>query len=148
MTPFEKFWEAYPNRRNRKIKQEQCKKLWKRKKLDKKIDVILNALEVYKKSEDWLKKSGEYVPGPHPWLNAQSWEAILEGSGKREEVSSDTLKVMRNFIKANSVNETDAWYWFKKQPVDYQRAELLEDKKKFGVMNRWYTMLRCWKDKE
>jgi hypothetical protein len=35
---------------------------------------MINSLEVAKKSRDWLKENGQYIPYPATWLNAKGWE--------------------------------------------------------------------------
>ena len=35
---------------------------------------MLAIIERAKKSDDWLKESGKYIPYPATWLNARGWE--------------------------------------------------------------------------
>lgn len=65
---FEKFWEAYPKKRD---KQGAFKAF---KKIDVDIDVLLRAIEKQKQSKDWQKDDGQYIPYPSTWLNGHRWE--------------------------------------------------------------------------
>jgi hypothetical protein len=35
---------------------------------------MIATIEQAKKSENWLKESGKYIPHPATWLNAKGWE--------------------------------------------------------------------------
>ena len=40
------------------------------------IAVILKALDEQKKSEQWLKDNGQFIPKPTNWLNAGQWDDV------------------------------------------------------------------------
>lgn len=68
---FESFWMLYPKKKSK----GKAEKAWIKLNPDKQLqDRIKNALERAKKSEDWLKNSGQYIPHPATWLNARGWE--------------------------------------------------------------------------
>lgn len=68
---FERFWSAYPRRRNR----GQAEKAWAKLKPDGSLlGRILQAVEVAKSRDDWRKDGGRFVPYPATWLNAKGWE--------------------------------------------------------------------------
>lgn len=68
---FEKFWEAYP----RKVaKQNAYKWFLKHKPNEELLEKILTAIEKYKKTEQWQKDGGQFVPHPTTWLNGKRWE--------------------------------------------------------------------------
>jgi hypothetical protein len=71
---FEAFWDAWP-KSQRKAAREQCEAKWKAKGCEEIADTILNALESFKASGDWLKADGEFIPAPLVWLNQSRWEA-------------------------------------------------------------------------
>lgn len=64
---FEKLWCAYP----KKVGKKPCAELWRRRKLDSKIDEILAGVEAYKASGQW----GEirYIPNPQTFLSQERW---------------------------------------------------------------------------
>lgn len=83
-TGFDKFWAAYPRKKNK----EQARKAFNKLK-GVKLQELLDAIERQKHSRDWTKDGGQYIPYPATWLNAGGWE---------DEVgeSSDGLDNLRN----------------------------------------------------
>jgi hypothetical protein len=67
LADFARFWAAYPKRKNR----GQAEKAWV--KLQPPIDTVLSVLEVQRRSRDWVKDGGQYIPYPATWLNAKGW---------------------------------------------------------------------------
>lgn len=35
---------------------------------------MMNSLEQFRGSKDWLKDNGQYIPYPSTWLNQKRWE--------------------------------------------------------------------------
>lgn len=70
-TSFDVFWKAYP----KKVGKDAAKKSFAKVKLD--ISVLLEAIEKQKKSEQWTKDGGQYIPNPATWLNQGRWEDEL-----------------------------------------------------------------------
>jgi hypothetical protein len=68
MTPFEHYWAAVPVR----VKKKSAQDLWKRKRLDGKIEIILADIEKRKKEDDrWLRG---FIPDPPVYLRQERWE--------------------------------------------------------------------------
>lgn len=68
---FEKFYNQYP----KKVKKQNVKKWFKNNKPTNELfSTIMNSLEQFKGSEDWLKDNGQYIPYPTSWLNQKRWE--------------------------------------------------------------------------
>lgn len=68
---FNTFWEAYPNK---KAKQSALK-AWKKIKPNTALfEKIMKAIELQKRSEDWQRENGRYIPHPASWLNAGRWD--------------------------------------------------------------------------
>ena len=65
---FEKFWNAYPKKKSK----ADAEKAFKKVKVP--VEVLLNAIEKQKKSADWIKNNGQYIPYPSTWLNGKRWE--------------------------------------------------------------------------
>ena len=38
---------------------------------------MLSSIERWKRSKEWLKDGGQYIPYPSTWLNAKGWEDKL-----------------------------------------------------------------------
>ena len=71
LNKFEVFWKAYPRRKSKGQAEKAFVKLRPDEKL---FENILSAIEKAKKSEDWQKEEGKYIPHPATWLNAKGWE--------------------------------------------------------------------------
>ncbi len=70
---FDEFWSAWPTG-GRKAAQEQCRQKWITKGCDGIADQILRSLEAHKRSRDWTKDGGTYIPAPLVWINQSRWE--------------------------------------------------------------------------
>lgn len=80
---FEQFWSAYP----RKQDKERARRSWKKLRPDMALcQVMSDALERDKRSEQWRKNNGEFIPYPSSWLNGRRWED--EGPPGTEDRSS------------------------------------------------------------
>jgi hypothetical protein len=67
---FEIWWKAYPGRR--KQGKPVCLAKWRhltKIKILPELAVMMVTLEAQKKSLDWTKNGGDYIPGPLPYLN-------------------------------------------------------------------------------
>lgn len=77
---FESFWSAYP----RRVGKGNAEKAWK--KLNPNAELtgrILSAIEKCRKSEQWTKDSGQFIPYPATWLNRKGWEDDLDACPTR-----------------------------------------------------------------
>ena len=63
------FWDLYPNRKNKGAAFKAFKKI-----NQSEYVVIKDGLESAKKSKEWEKDNGQYIPHPASWLNARGWE--------------------------------------------------------------------------
>lgn len=68
---FDVFWKAYPNRKGK----QAALKSWKKMKPD--LQVCLAAIERQKKTEQWRRDGGQYIPHPATWLNQGRWDDEL-----------------------------------------------------------------------
>jgi hypothetical protein len=84
---FDEFWERYPKKRSK----GRAERVWVKIKPDEQLfKAIHDGLERAKKSEEWRKENGRYIPYPATWLNAKGWEDEFVAS------SSVTNKVNHN----------------------------------------------------
>lgn len=68
---FDKFWGEYP----RKEAKERARRAWKKlSPTPEMAGVMLAALERDKRSRQWTKDKGEFIPLPASWLNGRRWE--------------------------------------------------------------------------
>lgn len=72
---FDAFWAAYPRKKHKATARKAWDKLRPSNDL---LTTMLKAIEAQKKSRDWLKDKGEYIPYPATWLNAAGWEDEVE----------------------------------------------------------------------
>lgn len=71
---FSDFWAKYP----RKVAKKDAEKAWRQ------VDPsehqkILSAIEKQRRSEQWKKSAGQFVPYPASWLNGERWNDELDG---------------------------------------------------------------------
>lgn len=82
---FEKFWAAYP----KKTAKQNALKCWIKLNPDEELTAeILASLERQKKSVQWTKDNGQFIPYPATWLNGKRWEDELQeenNNGQRKE---------------------------------------------------------------
>lgn len=68
---FAAFWSAYP----RKDSKAKAQASWDKLKPDKElVSRIMTALEQHKRSDQWNRDGGQYIPYPATWLNQRRWE--------------------------------------------------------------------------
>jgi len=76
---FLQFYDAYP----RKAAKIAAWTAWKNSNGNRPaIDEIIYALETQKKSQQWTKDAGRYIPYPATWLNRGGWGDELDGQVK------------------------------------------------------------------
>lgn len=75
---FETFYKAYP----RKVGKANVEKWFaKNKPNDELFELIMRKLEMFKKSPDWFKDNGQFIPYPTTWLNQKRWEDEISVNG-------------------------------------------------------------------
>lgn len=72
---FDKFWSAYPKKT---AKQSALKAFLKLNPDEELLNKMLSSLEQQKKSVQWTKDNGQYIPYPATWLNGKRWEDELQ----------------------------------------------------------------------
>lgn len=76
---FDLFWKEYPNKKSKKKAQESWNKI---KNPD--MGLILEAVKKQKKTQQWMKDNGQFIPMPSTWLNQERWnDEIKEVQGER-----------------------------------------------------------------
>jgi len=59
---------------------------------------MIAKIEQAKKSEDWIKEKGKYIPYPATWLEAKGWEdEELEVHPLAGKVSDKTIQNIESF---------------------------------------------------
>ncbi|MFQ5544321.1 MAG: helix-turn-helix domain-containing protein, partial [Nitrospiria bacterium] len=68
---FDAFYKDYPKKKS----PGDAEKAWNTIKPDRDLVLkIMAGLVAAKKSEDWKKENGQYIPYPARWLRAKGWE--------------------------------------------------------------------------
>lgn len=67
---FELFWKAYPKKRGGK---KNALKAWSKAQDRPDISIILTAIESAKRTDQWKKDNGQFIPYPATWLNRGMW---------------------------------------------------------------------------
>lgn len=90
---FDTFWDAYP----RKTAKTKATEAWNKVDLTQEVmDAIMLALEKQKKSPQWTKDAGQFIPHPTTWLNQERWnDQINIPSGKVAPGKYDNLKSIK-----------------------------------------------------
>ena len=68
---FETFWSAYPRKEGKQKARAAFEKVTVP------LDVLLTAIESQKRSAQWCKDGGQYIPHAATWLNGKRWEDQL-----------------------------------------------------------------------
>ena len=75
MTPIEElfltFWKAYPKKVGKQDALKSFKKVNPSKEM---VEQMVSVIEEAKKTEQWTKSNGQYIPNPSTWLNQGRWE--------------------------------------------------------------------------
>lgn len=75
---FNRFWEIWP----KKVAREAARKAWMKLKPDEELAAqIVEAVESQKRSSQWIKDNGQFIPHAATWLNGRRWEDELPSSG-------------------------------------------------------------------
>ena len=79
---FAEFWAEYP----KKVGKQAARASWKRVKPDAQLhERIMRAVANAKKSEQWNREGGRFVPNPSTWLNQGRWDDELTPAGTNQE---------------------------------------------------------------
>ena len=77
-TAFDRFWSAYPKR----VGKEAARKAFAKVKAP--VDILIAAVDAQKRSAQWQKDNGQYIPNPATWLNQGRWEDEVAVPGKKQ----------------------------------------------------------------
>ena len=71
---FAEFWDEYP----KKVGKQDALRKWKQLKPNAELfDRIMQAIKDAKKSEQWIREGGRYIPNPSTWINQGRWDDEL-----------------------------------------------------------------------
>jgi len=89
---FEKFWEAYPNKKCGKM---NTWKSWNKLNGTRpEINILLMAVQNQSQSFDWKKNNGQFIPMATTWLNQNRWDAVINHGGVKNNPLLANCKFM------------------------------------------------------
>lgn len=95
---FERFWKAYP----KKVGKGAALKAFEKAKVNADLIVVIeNAIEQQKKTDQWKKDGGQYIPNPATWLNQQRWEDEVTVQADKPKPSYDMDELGKFFEIGN-----------------------------------------------
>jgi len=68
---FDQFWKAYPKKKSKGQAERTFAQINPDEQL---LATMIATIERAKKSKDWCKDNGQFIPYPATWLNAKGWE--------------------------------------------------------------------------
>ena len=84
---FNIFWNKYPKKAS---KANAKKAFFKANFNDVVFSEMLNSIEKFKKTKEWKKDKGQFIPYPATWLNQRRWE---DEFAAEEEVTSAAIEI-------------------------------------------------------
>lgn len=82
---FARFWAAWPSS-SRKGGKAACAELWRKGKLDAVADEVVAHVESMKRSEDWTKEGGRFIPAPAVYLRGRRWDGAEQAQPAGEVI--------------------------------------------------------------
>lgn len=80
---FSDFWSAYP----RKVGRQPASREWTKIKPDAAmVETIISALDIHKRSDQWQRDDGRFIPHPATWLRQRRWEDDVETAEEIDDV--------------------------------------------------------------
>lgn len=95
---FDIFWEAYPRKEAKAVAQKSWNKLMPLDDAEANalIEKIITALEAHKRTDQWTKDDGKFIPYPATWLNQRRWEDEVTPATKSSDDIQGSWKTVRS----------------------------------------------------
>ena len=94
---FLEFWAVYPKKVDKKGAFRAFKNI---KKLKEVFPEIMSALEIQKRSEQWTKANGQYIPNPTTYIHQERWTTTTE---------ADEIKANLDQMFLENINQFNPW---------------------------------------
>ena len=94
---FLEFWAIYPKKVDKKGALRAFKNI---KKLKEVFPEIMSALEIQKRSEQWTKANGQYIPNPTTYIHQERWTTTTE---------ADEIKANLDQMFLENINQFNPW---------------------------------------
>lgn len=95
---FDAFWTAYPRKEGKKRAQDAFAKVTVP------LETLLTAIEGQKKTPQWQKDDGQFIPHPATWLNGKRWEDQIatELPSQHRELDEDEVAAIRRQMEGQT----------------------------------------------
>lgn len=100
---FERFWTEYPNKASKKKAHDKFISMMNRMSNTNRTETfnkIMKSLSDHKKTEQWMKESGRFIPMAITWLNGERYNDVLNGVDEDCNVSK-----IENIISTNILSK-------------------------------------------
>ena len=96
---FERFWNAYPRKAGKKKAKDAFMKI------NVPLDSLLSSLEEQKKTPQWTKDGGQFIPYPATWLNQDRWEDEIGATSASPErqLDEDEIRAVRRMMEQDNL---------------------------------------------
>lgn len=104
---FEDFWKAYPNKKD---KQKAIVAWAKHLPEMPSTAKVLGALEAQKKSEQWTKDGGRFIPLPSTWINGARWADELSNTPEKVDrlaIANELYKQDKDFYNLTKEEQNE-----------------------------------------
>lgn len=99
---FEAFWAAYP----RKVGKQAALKAYERN-VDVPVETLLSVIGREKRSEQWRRDGGQFIPHPATWLNQHRWlDEPTETNDFAHRDKSGDLDLIENYLHRRDADGT------------------------------------------
>lgn len=102
---FDLFWKSWPSN-SRKGGKSKCMEVWRRHKFDSCAAQIMAHLDAMKKSPDWRKDDGRFVPAPLTYLNQRRWD----GAGLSAASAEPSAQFRQRAGQWERYDESAGWF--------------------------------------
>lgn len=92
---FMEFWEAYPKKVDKKGSLRAFKNIPK---LKATFPDIMAALEIQKKSQQWTKDNGQYIPNPTTYIHQERWTTVTEKDETQAKIDEVVKQNYQKFL--------------------------------------------------
>ena len=92
---FLEFWEAYPKKVDRKGSFRAFKNIPKLKEV---FPGIMSALEIQKRSEQWTKQNGQFIPNPTTYIHQERWTTVRESDELQTRIDDIVKQNIDGFL--------------------------------------------------
>jgi len=100
------FWKTYPRKENKVDDKSDAYKEWSELNPDSSlVELILSALEKYKRSESWKELKGRYIPNAAKWLRNRKWEDEPTEKPSEETVADRFPRILLDDEKHSKISK-------------------------------------------